>query len=54
MQNWRRWRNACVVNPVRPTGVVVLTGDMGANPHANIRRNLEVARVWIGLVLIDG
>src|SRR5580692_10046441 len=42
-----------VVNPVRRTGVVVLTRDMSANPDPDIRRHIEVSCDWVWLVLID-
>src|ERR1700677_5042139 len=42
-----------VVNPIRWTGVIVLTRDMRANPDSNIRCHIEASRIRIGLVLIN-
>src|SRR3984957_11893786 len=42
-----------VVNPVRWTAVMMLSGHMSAYPDSNIRRYIEVSRIRIWLVLID-
>src|SRR5579863_7587621 len=42
-----------VVNPVRRASVMVLTGNMGANPDPDIGCHIEVSCGWDGFVLID-
>src|ERR1700677_953249 len=42
-----------VVDPVRWTAGVMLSGHMSAYPDSDVRRDIEVSRVRIWLVLVD-